>query len=174
MSTQNLARFARHVEWDFNYDFQTLCTFPICFLQVLSPPLRNGNFAGGRRELALRLLSNGQEEEPDQHLDATDDDDEEEISKNRFANAQPQSLISGLNMDPQNPKNGNLKKGILWQQRDKIFARWKERFFVLTKDYLQCFKKGSSRITEMGGFIYGIRLSEVKELSIIIVTRELQ
>ena len=150
------------------------CTFPICFLQVLSPPLRNGNFAGGRRELALRLLSNGQEEEPDQHLDATDDDDEEEISKNRFANAQPQSLISGLHMDPQNPKNGNLKKGILWQQRDKIFARWKERFFVLTKDYLQCFKKGSSRITEMGGFIYGIRLSEVKELSIIIVTRELQ
>ena len=52
--------------------------FPICFLQVLSPPLRNGNFAGGRRELALRLLSNGQEEEPDQHLDATDDEEEEE------------------------------------------------------------------------------------------------
>ena len=54
-----------------------------------------------------------------------------------------------------------LKKGILWQQRDKIFSRWKERFFVLTKDYLQCFKKGTSRITEMGGFIYGIRLTEV-------------
>ena len=50
----------------------------MCFLQVLSPPLRNGNFAGGRRELALRLLSNGQEEEPDQHLDATDDEEEEE------------------------------------------------------------------------------------------------
>ena len=147
--------------------------FPICFLQVLSPPLRNGNFAGGRRELALRLLSNGQEEEPDQHLDATDDEEEEEEillnSKNRFvstaANGKaPQSLISGLHLDPQNPHpNGNLKKGILWQQRDKIFARWKERFFVLTKDYLQCFKKGSSRITEMGGFIYGIRLSEVSK-----------
>ena len=57
--------------------------------------------------------------------------------------------------------SSQLKKGILWQQRDKIFSRWKERFFVLTKDYLQCFKKGTSRITEMGGFIYGIRLTEV-------------
>ena len=147
----------------------------IFFLQVSSPPLaplRNGNFAGGRRELALRLLSNGQEEETDEHLDATEeDDDDEEIlignsSKNRFVSAAPQSLISGL--DPPNSHSSpNLKKGILWQQRDKIFARWKERFFVLTKDYLQCFKKGTSRITEMGGFIYGIRLSEVKRMIIV-------
>ena len=78
------------------------------------------------------------------------------------------SLISGLNEEAvlNNGNNNNsagsqLKKGILWQQRDKIFSRWKERFFVLTNDYLQCFKKGSSRITEMGGFIYGLRLSEV-------------
>ena len=152
------------------------CTyFVYFFLQVSSPPLaplRNGNFAGGRRELALRLLSNGQEEETDEHLDATEeDDDDEEIlignsSKNRFVSAAPQSLISGL--DPPNSHSSpNLKKGILWQQRDKIFARWKERFFVLTKDYLQCFKKGTSRITEMGGFIYGIRLSEVKRMIIV-------
>ena len=152
------------------------CTyFVFFFLQVSSPPLaplRNGNFAGGRRELALRLLSNGQEEETDEHLDATEeDDDDEEIlignsSKNRFVSAAPQSLISGL--DPPNSHSSpNLKKGILWQQRDKIFARWKERFFVLTKDYLQCFKKGTSRITEMGGFIYGIRLSEVKRMIIV-------
>jgi len=145
---------------------------------VSSPPLaplRNGNFAGGRRELALRLLSNGQEEETDEHLDATEeDDDDEEIlignsSKNRFVSAlpaAPQSLISGL--DPPNSHSSpNLKKGILWQQRDKIFARWKERFFVLTKDYLQCFKKGTSRITEMGGFIYGIRLSEIVDVQLL-------
>ena len=77
------------------------------------------------------------------------------------------SLISGLNEEAvlnngnNNSAGSQLKKGILWQQRDKIFSRWKERFFVLTNDYLQCFKKGSSRITEMGGFIYGLRLSEV-------------
>ena len=70
------------------------------------------------------------------------------------------SLISGLNEEALN--SSQLKKGILWQQRDKIFSRWKERFFVLTNDYLQCYKKGTSRITEMGGFIYGLRLSEVR------------
>ena len=69
-------------------------------------------------------------------------------------------IISGQHEDG-GSGTSQLKKGILWQQRDKIFSRWKERFFVLTKDYLQCFKKGTSRITEMGGFIYGIRLSDV-------------
>lgn len=48
------------------------------------------------------------------------------------------------------------KKGLLWQQRDKLFSRWKERYFILTKDYLHCFKKGSSRMTEMGGFIFKV------------------
>ena len=78
------------------------------------------------------------------------------------------SLISGLNEEAvlnngnNNSAGSQLKKGILWQQRDKIFSRWKERFFVLTNDYLQCYKKGTSRITEMGGFIYGLRLSEVR------------
>ena len=54
-----------------------------------------------------------------------------------------------------------IKKGLMWLQRDRIFSRWKERFFVLTKDSLQCFKKGSSRISEMGGFIFKVRLTEV-------------
>ena len=54
-----------------------------------------------------------------------------------------------------------IKKSLLWQQRDRLFSRWKERYFVLTKDYLQCYKKGSSRISEMGGFIFKIKLSEV-------------
>ena len=46
-----------------------------------------------------------------------------------------------------------LRKGLLWQQKDKFFSRWKERFFVLTDDYLQCFKKENSRISEMGSFL---------------------
>ena len=51
-----------------------------------------------------------------------------------------------------------LKKGLLWQQRDKLFSQWKERYFILTTDYLQCFKKGSSRITEMGEFIFKVSI----------------
>ena len=46
-----------------------------------------------------------------------------------------------------------------------MFSRWKERFFILTSNYLQCFKKGTSRITEMGGFIFKLRLSEVRRIS---------
>lgn len=60
-----------------------------------------------------------------------------------------------------------LRKGLMWQQRDRIFSRWKERYFVLTRDYLQCFKKGSSRISEMGGFIFKIRLAEVEEVELL-------
>ena len=50
-----------------------------------------------------------------------------------------------------------IKKGLLWQQRDRFFSRWKERYFVLTKDYLACFKKGSKvGISEMGSFMYKV------------------
>lgn len=58
-----------------------------------------------------------------------------------------------------------LKKGLLWQQWDRFFSRWKERFFVLTRDYLACFKKGSSLgITEMGTFLYKVNLVDVQGL----------
>lgn len=57
------------------------------------------------------------------------------------------------------PESVTLKKGTLWQQRDKFFSRWKERFFILTSDYLACFKKASKiGISEMGGFLYKVCL----------------
>lgn len=57
-----------------------------------------------------------------------------------------------------------IHKGLLWQQRDKVFSRWKERYFVLTSDYLQCFKKASpsvmhSAASEMGRFVFKLRLA---------------
>ena len=60
----------------------------------------------------------------------------------------------------------NYFLGVLWQQRDKVFSRWKERYFVLTCDYLQCFKKSSpsvmhSAASEMGRFIFKLKLTEV-------------
>ena len=64
----------------------------------------------------------------------------------------------------------SFKKGLLWQQRDKLFSRWKERYFILTKDYFHCFKKaGTSRITEMGGFIFKVNLKLIRTLFQIII-----
>jgi len=78
------------------------------------------------------------------------------------------------NMIVQNNKDDlecarSIKKGLLWQQKDKFFSRWKERFFILTKDYLHCFKKENSRISisEMGNFILKIKLSEVDSVSLL-------
>ena len=47
---------------------------------------------------------------------------------------------------------------MLWVQRERIFSRWKERFLVLTKDYLQCYKRGSAPLqhTEMGHFLFQV------------------
>ena len=66
--------------------------------------------------------------------------------------------------------NPTLMRGLLWQQRDRLFSRWKERFFVLTGDYLQCFRRGTSRMTEMGAFLFKIRLAEVS-LEVVVVIR---
>jgi len=60
-----------------------------------------------------------------------------------------------------------VKKGILWQQRDKLFSRWKERFFILTDDYFHCFKKGSSKLTEMGEFIFKVKLSSIASVALL-------
>ncbi|XP_068083246.1 uncharacterized protein [Anabrus simplex] len=47
-----------------------------------------------------------------------------------------------------------IKKGLLWQQRDRLFSRWKERYFILTRDYLHCFKRAADKISNMGQFIF--------------------
>jgi len=60
-----------------------------------------------------------------------------------------------------------VKKGILWQQRDKLFSRWKERFFILTDDYFHCFKKGSSKLTEMGEYIFKVKLGSIASVTLL-------
>lgn len=63
------------------------------------------------------------------------------------------------------PVNSTLRKGLLWQQKDGgLFTRWKERYFILTNDYLSCFKKASSLSfvgSGMGSFLYKVNLVEV-------------
>ncbi|XP_055903630.1 uncharacterized protein LOC129939587 [Eupeodes corollae] len=53
-------------------------------------------------------------------------------------------------------RHGVVKQGVLWQQSDKLFSKWKERYFILTRDHLCCLKKGE------GGFLCGETLSKIK------------
>lgn len=63
--------------------------------------------------------------------------------------------------------SSTIKKGLLWQQRDKLFSSWKERYFILTQHFLQCFKKETSRITDMGGFLFKIKLAEIESVDLL-------
>merc|ERR1719445_2577063 len=60
-----------------------------------------------------------------------------------------------------------VRKGILWHQRDKLFSRWKERFFILTKDYFHCFKKDCSKLSEMGEFLFKLKLVDIDGVSLL-------
>ncbi|XP_058056314.1 uncharacterized protein DDB_G0283357-like [Anopheles bellator] len=52
--------------------------------------------------------------------------------------------------------------------RDRLFSRWKERYFILTRDYLNCFKRAtgsaSEKISDMGQFIFKIKLVDVEKV----------
>uniref|UniRef100_A0AAR5PFU9 PH domain-containing protein n=1 Tax=Dendroctonus ponderosae TaxID=77166 RepID=A0AAR5PFU9_DENPD len=72
-----------------------------------------------------------------------------------------QSLLSTSNYGKE--ATHAIKRGLLWQQRDKLFSRWKERYFILTRDYLHCFRRasGADRISEMGQFLFKVKLVDV-------------
>lgn len=72
-----------------------------------------------------------------------------------------QSLLSSSNYGKDSTHA--IKRGLLWQQRDKLFSRWKERYFILTRDYLHCFRRasGADRISEMGQFLFKVKLVDV-------------
>ncbi|XP_053203015.1 ras guanine nucleotide exchange factor P-like [Panonychus citri] len=67
-----------------------------------------------------------------------------------------------------------VKKGILWQQNGSrkgfknIFKhKWKQRYFILTNSYIACFKKKKSKICEMGLFLFKLSLTEIKSVTMI-------
>lgn len=51
-----------------------------------------------------------------------------------------------------------IKRGVLWQQRERLWSRWKERYFILTSDYLHCFKRRAAGdgLSQMGHFIFKV------------------
>ena len=58
------------------------------------------------------------------------------------------------------------KKGILWQQTDKIFSTWQERFFVLTENSLYSFSRETNKINDL-------KKAVSKVISICLVNNEL-
>ena len=44
----------------------------------------------------------------------------------------------------------------MWVQKGKLLSRWKERFIVITEEYIQCFKKGLAQLSQMGDFIFQV------------------
>ncbi|KAF0311646.1 hypothetical protein FJT64_017591 [Amphibalanus amphitrite] len=56
-----------------------------------------------------------------------------------------------------------LRKGVLWYCRDTLLSRWnwKERYFILTDDYLSCFKKAKGQYSDMGAFLFKLPLASL-------------
>lgn len=69
-----------------------------------------------------------------------------------------------LSLDDSDENIFTIKKGVLWQQQNsdkfhqRLFSRWKKRYFILTTDYLVCFKRSTSKVghSEMGKFLYKV------------------
>lgn len=74
------------------------------------------------------------------------------------------SLINGSGGNNVDAGFHTIKRGLLWQQRDRLFSRWKERYFVLTRDYLHCFKRATNRTisSDMGHFIFKVSFEHFK------------
>ena len=49
-----------------------------------------------------------------------------------------------------------LHRSLLWIQKEKLLSRWRERFVVITEDYLQCYKKGLAQLSQMGDFLFQV------------------
>ncbi|CAG0893597.1 unnamed protein product [Cyprideis torosa] len=61
-----------------------------------------------------------------------------------------------------------IKKGVLLTQKDRILSRWRERYWMLTRDYLSCFKKnGKTPGFEMGPLLFKLNLVDLLLLEFV-------
>eukprot|EP00092_Neocalanus_flemingeri_P015378 GFUD01016641.1.p1 GENE.GFUD01016641.1~~GFUD01016641.1.p1 ORF type:complete len:182 (-),score=39.70 GFUD01016641.1:214-759(-) len=67
---------------------------------------------------------------------------------------------------PQMQPHSTVRKGTMCLQSNGLFARWHQRFFVLTTRFIQCYKLNSNKLTKMGKFIFQVRLSGLTDLDI--------
>ena len=95
----------------------------------------------------------------------------------------PLNSLGVLETFPLASEDSRLKRGLLWQLKNggSLFSRWKERYFILTPDYLSCFKKRNqsslaSKFTsfnlsntpsiksDMGSFSYKLKLLDIESI----------
>lgn len=112
---------------------------------------------------------------PRQYLNIKSNDNENNRLSSNIIMQQQQHTQQQLNSHKVAPISGQdnfdngeniftIKKGILWQQQNydrfhqRLFSRWKKRYFILTTDYLVCFKRSSAKVgrSEMGKFLYKV------------------
>jgi len=60
-----------------------------------------------------------------------------------------------------------LHRALMWVQKGKLLSRWKERFIVITEEYIQCFKKGMAQLSQMGDFMFQIGMKDVRSVSLV-------
>ena len=60
-----------------------------------------------------------------------------------------------------NSSNCAIMRGLMWIHQEKMFSKWKEKFLVVTKDYIQIYKKGSVEGTQMGDFQFQVGSSNI-------------
>ena len=61
--------------------------------------------------------------------------------------------------------NCAIIRGLMWLHQEKMFSKWKEKFLVVTKDYIQIYKKGSVEGTQMGDFQFQVASSNLNFLT---------
>eukprot|EP00092_Neocalanus_flemingeri_P054509 GFUD01064205.1.p1 GENE.GFUD01064205.1~~GFUD01064205.1.p1 ORF type:complete len:220 (+),score=60.04 GFUD01064205.1:88-747(+) len=59
------------------------------------------------------------------------------------------------------------RKGILWQQTDRIFSFWQERFFVLTENSLYSFSRENKKLEKLEKAVSKIKLSDMSYVSLM-------
>ncbi|EFA04025.2 uncharacterized protein LOC100142172 isoform X1 [Tribolium castaneum] len=91
---------------------------------------------------------------------------EEGLERDRRYFPRPEYTQSLLSSSFGKESTATVKRGLLWQQRKKLFSRWKERYFILTRDYLYCFQRasGADRISEMGQFLFKVKLVDIERV----------
>lgn len=113
--------------------------------------------------LPLPLAANGDNNKFDHSLSSSmQSSAKQAINSNE--NDGPRKLDSSGGGTSTSENISTIKKGVLWQQQNydkfhqRLFSRWKKRYFILTTDYLVCFKRSSSKVgrSEMGKFLYKV------------------
>jgi len=106
-----------------------------------------------------------------------DDDDDEEgttkMSMNCFSGniktleKENYSSLARKRTPSFSNNNFPLHRSLMWVQKGKLLSRWKERFIVITEEYIQCFKKGLAQLSQMGDFLFQFAMKDVKSVSLV-------